>query len=163
MNLLKLRASKTLASYHTVREHKEFDLDELSDVTNLDCSDGVVVLIENINQAWIDELGPAWGIDSSFFARHACNPVLTSTIWHAIFGNTVAEQKKPSEGSSDSHSYWHVDGIRRRDRYSPPDAEILFDTNRVPRILKRYDGYGWQASTRVSCYVRHDSSQPLCE
>ncbi|KEQ62628.1 uncharacterized protein M437DRAFT_66483 [Aureobasidium melanogenum CBS 110374] len=154
--------TKTLASYHTVSEHKELDLAGLFKVTDLSCSDGVVVVIENIDQFWIDRLVSDLGIDNSFFARHACNPLVTSTIWHAIFGNTVAEQKKPSEGSSDSHSYWHVDGIRKRNRYSPPSAEILFDTNHFPRILKRYDGYGWQANTRVSYYVRHDSPRPLC-
>ncbi|KAG9657518.1 hypothetical protein KCV03_g10181, partial [Aureobasidium melanogenum] len=153
--------SSTLARFHTVREQRPFGLEELPHVTSLSHSDGVVIVIENIDRGWIAELGVAWEIHPSFFARHARNPEGTSSIWQAIFGNTVAEQKRPSEEHSLAHSYWHVDGFRGYNRYSTSAAEDPVDTNWIPRRLAWDNSYGWQASTRVSCYVRHDLPQPI--
>ncbi|KAG9753484.1 NAD(P)-binding protein, partial [Aureobasidium melanogenum] len=159
MNHLKLRVSKTLAGYYTVDEHKRFEAEELSKVKNLKSSHGVVVIIENIDKPWANELGSALGIDDSFFIRHADKLDVTTTLWQAIFGNTVGEQRKPSGECTDSHSSWHVDGLLRWNKDSPTNEERLAQTNfhDYNRILKKYDNYGWQANTRVSCYKKHGS------
>lgn len=153
----------TLARFHTIREQRPFGLEELSQVTDLSRSDGVVIVIENIDQDWIANLSVAWNIRASFFAGHARNVEGTSSIWRAIFGNTVAEQKRPSEGHSPAYSYWHVDGFRGYNRYPTSTTEDPVDTNWIPRLLTWDNSYGWQASTRVSCYVRHDLPHPICE
>lgn len=133
----------TLARVHTIREQRTFGLEELSQVTDLSRSDGVVIVIENIDQDWIANLGVAWNIRASFFARHARNVEGMSSIWRAIFGNTVSEQKRPSEGYSPAYSYWHVDGFRGYNRYSTSTAEDPVDTNWIPRLLTWDNSYGW--------------------
>jgi hypothetical protein len=153
----------TLARFHTIGERRPFSLEELDQVTDLSHSDGVVIVIENIDQHWIASLGVAWEIHPSFFARHARDVDVTSSIWQAIFGNTVAEQKKPSEEHCPTYSYWHVDGFRGYNRYSTSTVEDPIDTNWIPRLLKWDNSFGWQASTRISCYVRHDLPQPIRE
>ncbi|KAG9858515.1 NAD(P)-binding protein, partial [Aureobasidium melanogenum] len=165
MDHLKLRVSKTLASYYTVDEHKRFEAEGLSKVKNLKSPHGVVVIIENIDKPWANELGSALGIDDSFFIRHANKLDVTTTLWQAIFGNTVGEQRKPSGECTESHSSWHVDGLLRWNKNSPTNEERLAQTNfhDYDRILNKYDNYGWQANTRVSCYKKHGShdTQPL--
>jgi hypothetical protein len=155
--------SSALASFHTIREQRPFGLEELCQVTDLSHSEGVVIIIENIDQHWIANLGVAWEIHPFFFARHARDVEVTSSIWQAIFGNTVAEQKKPSEEHCPTYSYWHIDGFRGYSRYSTSTAEDPRDTNWIPRLLTWDNSYGWQASTRISCYVRHDLPQPIRE
>lgn len=155
--------TETLASFHTIREQRTFRLEELTQVQDLSDTEGVVIVIENIDQSWIAKLGVAWGIHHSFFARHACNPEVTSTIWQAIFGNTVAERKSPSAEDTSTHSQWHVDGFYGHNSYSPLFADSLSNTNWIPRLLEWDRKYGWQANTRVSCYVKHDLPRPLCE
>jgi hypothetical protein len=58
--------SSALASFHTIREQRPFNLEELCQVTDISHSEGVVIVIENIDQHWIASLGVAWEIHPSF-------------------------------------------------------------------------------------------------
>jgi hypothetical protein len=64
-------SSSTKTRFYTVREQRLFGLGELCQATDLSNSDGVAIVIENIDQDWMVYLGVAWKIPASLFASHA--------------------------------------------------------------------------------------------
>ena len=144
---------------------------QLPDITSLahpkTQEDIAVIIVENINLDWISTLGTALDIDAAFFCEHALSPGGNSP-WKAVFSSSPAGHKKPTQSvhtvnDADIHSHegtesnkftsvsWHVDGVfdlGQSDQDPPPLRTPSF----IHRRLDFVAHYGWQATTRISCY-----------
>lgn len=135
-----------------------------------------VVVVQNVDRQWEARLGERLGIDEDLFRRHTSpSPGAAdgSDPWKAVFGNGLREQKRPQNGiinraeesdqatADDTGSpteefrseYWHADGVLVLDRGLARE-ELAQDKVVAPpgRHVTFHPRYGWQASTRVTCF-----------
>ncbi|KJX93668.1 Magnesium transport protein CorA [Zymoseptoria brevis] len=162
--------SQTRISSHTKHGQKACSLGEIVSLVGSpdDASLDTVVVVENLSLLWAKSLADAWNMDWDFFEAHATNPRGRSSTWDAIFGPTPWERpegrgnatarrsstKLEQSKSGSTENSWHVDGIFFHGEAYSRDASELVDPNFMPRLIENAGKYGWQASTRISCYVK---------
>jgi hypothetical protein len=146
---------------HSKRTLSPLDIRDLNRNSNL--GNGVLV-VENVNQEWYTALVNVLGIDRSFFAEHASNPI-GSTPWRAVFGDWSADHWKPfkngrglttsiqdCDSSKVLRGSWHVDGVLEYGNSTQgrhARLEVL-NTNFVHRPIAFDEEYGWSSGTRIS-------------
>lgn len=71
-----------------------------------------VIVIENIDQDWEDQLNEKLHIEAAFFREHKRNPT-EEDLWSAAFSSSQGGQRSvvEQETIAGTRQFWHVDGV----------------------------------------------------
>jgi hypothetical protein len=156
------------ATLHSSVDRSRTTIKTLEQLTALaDATGEVVLIVENIDFAWIARLGTIWDIPVRFFVDHASNPQ-ASRIWRSVFetkeGAWTAREGgyAPWVPSVPKWSCWYVDGIWGMEQQHLA-VSAPRQSNFLPRPRNVDDKYGFNGSTRISYWTEQWEDKRLCE